>query len=165
MVITQGVTLLAAPAHTEPRVVRDLSPARVLSVCIGRNQLPWENEHAGYKKATEEWRCLLKGHGAGLPAVLQDSEGWMTALPAITRSVQMCCVPAWRQVPGWQWWHVAATSSGRGITGYWQLAWHQRCKRWVSLNLLDLHEKVLFNLTNMLVRSSSQKCLKCHHLR
>lgn len=35
----------------------------------------------------------------------------------------------------------------------------------VSLNLLDLCEsKVLFNLTNTSVRSSSQRCLKCHHL-
>lgn len=42
--------LFGAPAHTEPRVVRKLSPARVLSVCLGRNQLPWENEHAGYKE-------------------------------------------------------------------------------------------------------------------
>lgn len=35
----------------------------------------------------------------------------------------------------------------------------------VSLILLDLHEtEVLFDLTNTLVRSSSQRCLKCHHL-
>lgn len=31
--ITQGMTISGAPAHTEPRLVRELSPTRVLSVC------------------------------------------------------------------------------------------------------------------------------------
>lgn len=48
--ITQGMTLCGAPAHAEPRLVRELSPTRVLSACIGKNQLPWENEHAGDKE-------------------------------------------------------------------------------------------------------------------
>lgn len=48
--ITQGMMLCRAPAHTEPRPVRELSPTRVLSACIGKNQLPRENEHGGDKE-------------------------------------------------------------------------------------------------------------------
>lgn len=48
--ITQGMKLCGPPAHPEPRLVRELSPMRVLSVCIGKKQLPWENESVGDKE-------------------------------------------------------------------------------------------------------------------
>lgn len=41
------------------------------------------------RRAAEEWQCLSEGHGAGLPAVLQDSEGRCDCTASHHRSGQM----------------------------------------------------------------------------
>lgn len=70
MGITPGMMLCGAPAPTEPRLVRELSPRRVLSACTGENQLSWENKCAGEKEG---------GSGVELPLERGVEQGWSRA--------------------------------------------------------------------------------------
>lgn len=81
--------------------MRELSPTRVLSAYLGETNCLGKMSVLDAMTVAEEWRCLSEGAGAGLPAVLQDSEGRCDCTASLYQecpNVQRAA--AWHQVPG-----------------------------------------------------------------